>query len=453
MTARIGIRTLLRRNHDFRRLWIAQLVSYLGDWINTLAVYNLVTELSGSSGHALAWVLIARFLPTIAFSAAAGVVADRLPRKRILIATDLLRAMVVLGFLVVRDPEHLWLVYALTAAQLSLSAFFQPARDAALPTITKRSELLAANALSGASWSVMLAIGAALGGFITATSGREAAFIIDAATYLFSAWMLRGVRIPVRRKHPSGDLTFRKLSGIDDIIEGASYLIRNPMVAWLLTIKFGWGLGGGVLILLVIFGEKIFPPGGPGGVGILYAARGLGSALGPFIARRIAGETSRAMRYAIITAYLFAGLFYVEFSFAGGLPRAVIALILAHMGGSTLWVFSTTFLQQAVPDRFRGRVFAAEWWMVTLTMAASSYFTGRAIDIPGTDPRMVARALGGVFLIPGLVWAASQPLFGHRLDKHIENRFKDEEEEREQAIVVEVEVAKEAIEESSHREK
>lgn len=443
MPARIGIRTLLSRNHDFRRLWIAQLVSFLGDWINTLAVYNLVTELSGGSGHALAWVLIARFLPSLVFSPAAGVVADRLPRRRILITTDLARAVVVLGFLLVRDPQHLWFVYALTAVQLSLSAFYQPARDAALPTVTTRDELLAANALSGASWSAMLALGAALGGLITASIGREAAFIIDAATFLFSAWMLRGVRIPARRRRSParsapGSLTFRKLSGIDDIVEGASYVFRNPVVAWLLTVKFGWGLGGGVLILLVIFGETIFRPGGPAGVGILYAARGLGSAVGPFIVRRVAGESPRAMRFAIMVAFLFAGFFYIEFSAARGLGGAILALVFAHMGGAILWVFSTTLLQLAVPDRFRGRVFAAEWALVTLTMAVSSYLTGRAIDAPGADPRAVARTLGAVFLIPGLAWTASQFILGRRLDRHIAQRLEDEhEEEEEEAAEVE----------------
>jgi predicted MFS family arabinose efflux permease len=431
VSSQIGIRTLLRQNRDFRYLWVAQLVSFLGDWVNTLAVYDLVTELSGGSGHALAWVLIARFIPTLAFSAAAGVLADRLPRRRILITADIARVFVVLGFLIVRDSDQLWLVYALTAAQLSLSAFYQPARDAALPTITSRAELLAANALSGASWSAMLALGAALGGLITATIGREAAFVIDAVTYLFSALMLLQVRIPNRpRRSPApATISLRSLTGVDDVAEGAAFVYRHPMVAWLLTLKFGWGLGGGVLLLLVIFGETIFPPGGPAGVGILYAARGLGSALGPFIARRLAGESPRGMRIAIIVAFLLAGIFYIEFSAAPGLRSAVLALILAHMGGSTLWVFSTTLLQMAVPDRFRGRVFAAEWALVTLTMAVSSYFTGRAIDAPGADPRAVARVLGAVFLVPGIAWAVGQLFFAASLDRHIAAREAEETEE------------------------
>ena len=435
MPAQTSIRNLLRRNADFRGLWLAQLVSFLGDWFNTLAVYNLVTELTGGSGKALAWVLICRFLPMLAFSAAAGVVADRLPRKRILVAADLLRAVVVLGFLFVRRSDQIELVYVLTAMQLSLSAFFQPARDAAVPTVTTREELLAANTLSGATWSVMLAFGAALGGLVTATLGRDAAFVIDAATFVFSAALLLRVRIP---PHPprarAGGVSLARLSGAADVAEGASYVLAHPVIGWLLMVKLGWGLGGGVLLLLVIFGETVFTPGGSAGVGILYAARGLGSAVGPFLARWIGGESPRAMRLAILAAFLCAGFFYIGFSFAPGLPIAVLALIGAHIGGSILWVFSTTLLQMAVPDRLRGRVFAAEWALVTLSMSVSSFLTGRAIDAPELDPRAIARVLGAVFLLPGVVWAAGQFFLAGRLEGHLA-RCREEEEEEEHAGV------------------
>jgi MFS family permease len=424
----ITIRQLLSRNQNFRRLWIAQLVSFLGDWFNTLAVYDLVSELSGGSGQALALVLVSRFLPTLVFSAAAGVVADRVSRRKILIVSDVLRAVVVLGFLLVRDSSQVGLVYALTALQLSLSAFFQPARDAAVPTITTRAELLPANALSGVSWSAMLTLGAALGGVVTHGLGRNAAFVIDALSYLFSAWMVRGVRIPERRPAAkaaasSPRLTLSTLTGSADIAEGAAYVWRHPVVAWLLSIKLGWGLGGGVLLLLVIFGERVFvPPGGALGVGILYAARGLGSGIGPLLARRLGGDSPQSMRRAILFAFLVAGSFYIGFSYAPNLPVAVIALLGAHIGGSVLWVFSTTLLQLAVPDRFRGRVFAAEWALVTLSMSASSYFTGWAIDLPDMDPRFIARVLGCVFMIPGLLWGLGQIYVAGRLERHLSAR-------------------------------
>ncbi len=426
MTRPITIRTLLSRNRNFRHLWIAQLVSYFGDWFNTLAVYNLIDDLTGGSGQALALVFISRFLPTLVFSAAAGVVADRLSRQRILITTDIMRALVVLGFLLVRRPDQVWLIYALTAAQLSLSAFFQPARDAAVPTITSRMELLAANALGGASWSVMLALGAATGGLVTDLLGRDAAFVIDAASFLVSAAMVRRVAIPVHRRRRARGVSFAALTGWTDIVEGARYVLAHPAVSWLLMVKLGWGLGGGVLLLLVVFGEQVFPPGGSAGVGVLYAARGLGSAIGPFLARRIGGESVWAMRHAITVGFAFAGLFYVAFSYAGGLGAGVLALLGAHTGGSILWVFSTTLLQFAVPDRFRGRVFAAEWALVTLSMSLSSFAAGKALDL-GFDPRVVARCLAVAFLVPGAIWAGAQLVLGARLEQHIAARHREEE--------------------------
>lgn len=428
--APISIRQLLRQNRDFRRLWIAQLVSFLGDWFNTLAVYDLVSELTGGSGQALAWVLISRFLPTLVFSAAAGVVADRVSRRQILIVSDVLRAVVVLGFLLVRQHHHVGLVYGLTALQLSLSAFFQPARDAAVPTIASRAELPAANALSGVSWSAMLTLGAALGGVVTHVLGRNAAFVIDAASYLFSAWMVRGVRFP-KAPHRVPRLTLKSLTGAADIAEGAAFIWRHPVVAWLLSIKLGWGLGGGVLLLLVIFGERVFvQPGGALGVGILYAARGLGSGIGPLLARRLGAHSPSGMRRAILVAFLCAGSFYIAFSYAPNLPLAVITLFGAHIGGSILWVFSTTLLQLAVPDRFRGRVFAAEWALVTFSMSASSYFTGWALDLPDMDPRLIARVLGGVFMIPGLLWGLGQGYVAGRLEQHLSDRTAAEEAEQ-----------------------
>jgi hypothetical protein len=132
------------------------------------------------------------------------------------------------------------------------------------------------------------------------------------------------------------------------------------------------------------------------------------------------------MRSAIALGFAFAGLFYIGFSYAGGLGVAVVMLLGAHTGGSILWVFSTTLLQLSVPDRFRGRVFAAEWALVTLSMSVSSYLTGRAIDA-GHDPRALARFLGLAFLGPGLVWVVAQRSLGGRLEEHIAARQRAEE--------------------------
>ncbi|MFQ5351077.1 MAG: MFS transporter, partial [Thermoanaerobaculia bacterium] len=190
-----GYLELLRANRDFRRLWIGEMASLLGDWLNTIALYTLIRQLTGSP-VALGLVFIVKTLPFALASPLAGLLADRFDRKRLMIAADLARAVVVLGFLVIDTEAELPLLYGLIALQMMISAVFVPARSAALPNITTPRELLTANALSAATWSVLLAVGAAVGGFATEGFGTATVFVLDSASYLVSAAFLAGVRVP-----------------------------------------------------------------------------------------------------------------------------------------------------------------------------------------------------------------------------------------------------------------
>ena len=401
-----GYLELLRRNRDFRLVWLGQVVSQLGDWLNTIAIYTLVLRLTGSSGGAVGLVLVARFLPSVVLGPLAGVVADRFSRRRVMIWSDVLRAVVVLGFLLVRRPEDLWLVYALTVAQLALSTFFEPARTAAIPSIVAERELVAANAISSVTWSAMLTLGAAVGGEITTWFGVRASFVADSLTYVLSALLIASVRLPPRPARERRRLTLARALGLADTLEGMRYVWRRPRVLALLLVKPAWGVGGGILALLAVFGERVFPVGGSTarGISILYAARGIGTAVGPFVARRFAGQTRARMQRAIGLSFLVGGAFYIWFGLSANFFVALLVLATAHAGGSVLWMFSTVLLQQTVEDDFRGRVFAAEIMLFTLTMAASNYLTGEALDRLGYSPRAVAVALGLFFLLPGLLW-------------------------------------------------
>jgi predicted MFS family arabinose efflux permease len=400
-----GYLELLRRNRNFRRVWLGQVVSQLGDWFNTIALYTLVLDLTGSGG-ALGLLLVARFVPGFVLGPLAGVAADRFSRRTLMVVTDLLRAAVVLGFLLVRRPEDLWLVYVLTVLQLGLSTFFEPARAAAVPSIVSERELIPANAISSVTWSAMLTLGAAVGGEVTALFGTRVAFLLDSATYLLSALLIAAVRLPPRALRERRRLTVGRALGLADTLEGMRYVWRRPRVFALLMVKPAWGMGGGILALLAVFGERVFPVGGSTarGISILYAARGIGTALGPFIARRFAGETRARMERAIGLSFVVAGLFYVAFGLATGFALAVLFIVAAHAGASIFWMYSTVLLQQSVADDFRGRVFAAEMTLVTLTIAASNYATGEALDRFGYSPRTIAVAFGLFFCLPGLLW-------------------------------------------------
>jgi MFS family permease len=169
-------------------------------------------------------------------------------------------------------------------------------------------------------------------------------------------------------------------------------------------------LGGGILTLLAVFGSRVFPVGdSPAtGIGVLFAARGIGTAVGPIVARRMAGEGQRRMQASIGISFLIGGLFYMLFATSTSFVLALIMLGIAHCGGSILWVFSTVILQRAVADNFRGRVFAAEMALFTLTMAASNYVSGELLDRFGISPRVVTIGLGILFVLPGVAWFVTQ---------------------------------------------
>jgi len=405
----VGYIDLLRRNRSFRQLWLGQVVSQMGDWFNTIALYTIILKLTGS-GRDVGLLLVARFLPSFLFGSISGVVADRFSRQRIMIVSDLLRAVVVLGFLFVRRPDQLWIIYVLTVFQLGLSTFFEPAKTAAIPSIVEDRELVAANAISSVTWSAMLTIGAAIGGLITGWFGTNVAFILDATTYLLSAALIASIRVPKRRKRERQKLRLGRLLGITETIDGIRYVKDRPRVLALLLVKPAWGLGGGIMTLLAVFGERIFPVGkdAAGGIGVLFAARGIGTAVGPIVARRISAESDRRMQASIGISFVIAGIFYSAFGSATSFVFALVVLGIAHCGGSILWVFSTVMLQRSVEDSFRGRVFAAELALLTLTMAASNYVTGELLDRFQISPRIVTVGIGIFFLIPGITWFLTQ---------------------------------------------
>jgi MFS family permease len=402
-------RSILRTNRNFRLLFIGQTISQLGDWFNAVAVFALLLDLTGSA-TAVAWMMIVQFLPVAVIGPLAGVVVDRVDRRRLMIVTDLVRGSLIFALLLIHRADQVWIAYVVMAVIVGAQAFFEPARTATIPNVTSAEELLAANALSSATWSAMLALGASIGGLVTAVAGRNVAFAINALSFFASAFFIAQTRYdstPAGGPRPTG---FLALAGITDLIEGARYVRQRSHVAALMLVKAGWGLAGGVLLLLTIFGQRVFPlgAGSAAGIGVLYGARGVGAGLGPIALRWILGQEPRRLRQTIGPAYFMVGVFYVALSAAPTLWVAALCVLFAHFGGSILWVFSTVLLQLEVPDRFRGRVFATEMAAVTLMSSASSYWTGHQLDRAGWSPRLLAFALGGMFVVPGVAWLIIQ---------------------------------------------
>jgi MFS family permease len=396
---------LIRTNRNFRLLWSGQVVSQLGDWFNTVAVFSLLFELTGSA-TAVALLMVLQVLPVAVVGPAAGVVVDRFNRQRIMIAADIIRGIAVLGLLLVRSESSVWFAYVVTTVMVSASGFFEPARSATVPAIVSRDRLVAANAISTGTWSAMLAIGASLGGLVAATLGRDAAFVINAASFFLSAAFLWRLEIPPRLEG------IRASAGLRGVIEGLAYMREHADVARIALVKGGWALVGGALLLLTVFGDRVFRLGdsSDAGIGVLYGARGIGAAAGSLIVSLLAARQRNLVRL-IAPSYLIAGACYASLSLVPNIWMAALAVIAAHVFGSILWVSSNVLLQMHVPDEFRGRVFAAELFALAVVQATVSYITATALDVLHVSPFVLAAIIGFSLWLPGLYWLfARRPL-------------------------------------------
>jgi MFS family permease len=411
VTARpVGYFELLRLRPAYRQLWLGSVVSLAGDWFTLIALYTLLQQYTGKS-ESVGLMLAARFFPLAIFAPAAGVIADRLSRRHIMIACDVLRAVVVLGFLLVRSERDVWLVYALTFAQMGLSAFFDPAEQAAIASSVQPDELVTANTLAGATWSAMLGVGAIAGGLVAALVGRQAAFAIDALSYLLSAFFIsRATLSRVVQPPPNG--TWTQLLGIDDFREGLALVVDTPRLRRLIFVKSSWSVAGGAaLVLYAVMGERVFPVGGSPefGIGILLAMRGLGAFFGPIVARHVGGDSPAFLEKAISIAFLVNAVFWFAFSQSPWLWLAALMLAFAHTGTSTQWVFSSSLISMSVDDRLRGRAFSLDQMLQITVLGVSSWLGGFLLDHLAVSPRTMMAWLSVILLTCGGLWYAARP--------------------------------------------
>jgi MFS family permease len=396
---RTGIRgsvSLLRRNPDFRRLYAAQLISFGGDWFLLVALYGLVLDATGSPVMA-SLVLVSELIPFFLMSPIAGHLADRLNRQHLMVGADLARTVLCLGFLLIHGRSLIWLAFVLQATIAVFNALFEPTSEAAIPNLVDREDLPLANTLMGSAWGTMLAVGAALGGAVAVVFGRQAAFVGDAVSFALSAVLLIRVRRPF-----SEERSEERIGLIEATAQTVRYARRDRRVLALIAVKGGFGLAGGVLVLLPVFATKVFHQGDVG-IGLLYGARGVGALIGPFIGRRIAGTTQRGLFVAIGLALFGFGLCYGAFALMPVLALAALCSMAAHLGGGAQWTLSTYGLQVLVPDRIRGRVFSFDFALVTLSITLSNLLAGWAAEAFG--PRLAMAGFGGVGLVFAICWS------------------------------------------------
>ncbi|MGA3186880.1 MAG: MFS transporter [Bryobacteraceae bacterium] len=402
---------LLRGNRNYRLLWTAQIVSEMGDWFYSVAIFSFLLELTGSA-QMVALAFLMQVLPQVFMAPTSGVINDRISRRKVMMFADWSRAAIVLSMMLVRTRGMLPLLYVLLLLETVCWALFEPGQRAVIPNITEGDEIPIANALASATWSVNFALGAGLGGLVLVTFGRETVFIVNSLSFVASALLIRSMKFAEPHTDNLPPLRVRDLVDFSPIAEGIRYVRRDPKLLATIFVKGGIGLVGANWVILPVLGERVFRVSWPGlnttqagalGMSTLLASRGLGAVAGSVLGGNFAGVNKVRLRWTILAGFSMVAVGYVALGVAGSLLMAILTLVVAHSGSSACWTASSTLLQKQTDDRFRGRVFSAEFAFSMLTLAISSFAAGRAVD-RGIDVRTVAIATGVLMLAPAAAW-------------------------------------------------
>ncbi len=410
---------LLRRNINFRRLWIGQVISELGTWFSFIAELGAVSLLSGSVWATMA-LLVSRLAPVLLIAPLAGVLVDRASRKRILIAADLIRALIALGFLTASLGAPVWLIVTFSGLMSATTAFFEAAKNASIANMTTKREMLTANVLMFSTRFLQLTLGAALGGVTAAKFGYNTAFIVNALSFIASAafiWRIPGavfrsdVESPSREIEPGDERGAGRPRNrfFSDVRDGLAYIRNTPFVRAVILVNVGWATGGGMnnLIFDRISRRELTTDQGSGGdwnMAALTTAAGAGLFIGMALARRAGAWASdeRRANHFIGWSLLAHGLC---FALAGLMPSLILMalwLALSRMILGAEFGLQETLMMRALPDEYRGRVFTTDRALELTMMTLSMFVAGALLTRIGPRPMMIVSGL--LSASPGVVW-------------------------------------------------
>jgi MFS family permease len=371
---------LLRSNRNYRYAWTGQVVSEIGDHFNNIAVFSLVMQTTGS-GLIVSGVMLARAVPAILAGPVAGVLLDRVDRREIMIASDLVRALVALGFIATVHVPRTWLLLVLSGLLMFASPFFTSGRAAILPRIASRDELHTANTLTQTTQWVTLTVGTMAAGISAATLGYTAAFVLNSVSFLFSAWAISRLRRPEGGfRAPAAPLAGAPIARPwHEYLEGLRYMRQQPLIMGIALLGIGWASGGGAAqILFTLFGEVVFGRG-PAGIGVLWGCAGIGLILGGTVAHQIGRRiTFRTYKRLVAVCYLVHGGAYIVFSQMESFGWALVFIGVSRAAVAVSTVLNTTLMLRHVADSFRGRVFSTNESLVWATMMLSMLGAGLA---------------------------------------------------------------------------
>jgi MFS family permease len=400
---------LLRRRPDFRRLWLASSVSLVGDWLTLVAVSLLVLD-RGGSPWALAVVYAAHALPQALSAPLAGPIADRFDRRRVLLGANLAQAVVTASMALAALRGSIGAVQLLVLARSALSALVVPAETAALPRLVHDDELVPANALIAATWSVSYVGGMALGGAL-ATLGPATAIGIDALTFCVAAWVLRPMpSLPPMR--PARELAEGSLwTAPREMGAAFAHALRDRRLLRALSAKSPLALAGGAGWIAINLVTATSHPFGSAAIslGIVQAVRGAGTGIGPLVASRLVARGSSSARLLVLVSTLSWGSMLL-FVLAPNPLWILVASLSWGIGVGSNWVLSTVALQRHAPSSMLGRLAALDELGATMGMVLGALAGGRLV----TNGVPIANAVGIVVALSSSLWIALWVLSSER---------------------------------------
>ena len=371
---------MLKTNADMRRVFMAQVISYLGDWFSFVAIIGLVDDLTGSK-FLVSLVVVAFSLPSFLASPNAGSMADRFDRRRILVFVSIIQVVAAFGLLFVGN-DTVWLAFLAQSTLSALAAVISPATEASIPNIARDdNELAIANSLLGSTWGIMLAVGAAIGGVFASVFGRDAAFIANAVSFAVAAILFSRIKTPMQQERDP-QTQRQRIRPIADMREAITHSRQDPVLMALIFSKTTFAIGAGVVSQLAVLASDVFH-GGDAARGLLIGVRGVGTGLGPLIAMRYTrGQLGKVLIICGFASLAFSG-FYLLGAWMPTLWLTAIFVMLAHLGGGAQWTLSSYGLQLRSPDHIRGRILAGDFALVTLMLSLTSALAGLVSEFFG----------------------------------------------------------------------
>jgi MFS family permease len=403
---------LIRGNRNFRNLLYGQLISELGNWFNFIAGLGLVRLVSEASPTAAGIFFLARVLPFAVVSPIAGTFVDRFSRRQVMIWTDLARVGVALMFLLVSDPGDLWIAYVATVLLSTFGAFFDGAKNATTPNLTGRDGILAGTALMFSTRFLLMAIGSGLGGWAAYRFGYQVAFIINAVSFLLSAFTVWLIPEEATRDEITAERMADKSkrpSFVKELKEGLHYTITNHFALTILLMNIIWAVGGGAINVVYERVGGVYFADTEGwnpdlAVGILWLSAGFGLTLGMLIAHRTSIYLDRRGRHSMFIGWALI-IHGVLFAVCGFMPTLWLFAFFSFISRAIVGVeyaVQESLFQRSLPDYIRGRISTLDRGAELTVFGVTSYMSSELMYF--ITPMTLTIISGVLSGLAGVVW-------------------------------------------------